>query len=234
MTREALKSNYETVVKNVEQACIKGGRDPKEIKIIAVSKTKPLSMIEDAIAVGMQTFGENKPQEIRDKVNAVSTKVSWHMIGKLQSNKIKYVIDNCDLIHSVDRLELVYKLEKEAIKRDIHIDVLLQVNITGESSKSGFAPDELLSHLTEISKCTRVHVKGLMTIPPYTANPEDNRQVFRSLKQLFIDIKSKNIDNVNMIDLSMGMTGDYMVAREEGATFVRVGTGIFGERNYNK
>lgn len=232
MDKETLKVNYQDVLKNVEQACKNSSRNSDDVCVIAVSKTKPLSMIEDAIKAGMTVFGENKPQEIRDKYNEVSTKVSWHMIGKLQSNKIKYVIETCDLIHSVDSLKLVNKLEEEAIKRDIHVDILLQVNITQEDSKSGFTVDELYNSLDEISRLTRVHVKGLMTIPPFVTDPEENRGVFRKLNEICVDIKSKNIDNISMNALSMGMTGDYMVAIEEGATYVRVGTGIFGERNY--
>lgn len=234
MTKQLLQTNYEQVLSNVEAACAKSNRDVSDVTVIAVSKTKPLSMVEDAIDAGMTVFGENKPQEIRDKFRDVSRKVSWHMIGKLQSNKIKYVIEACDLIHSIDSMKLISKLEDEAIKRDLDVDILLQVNITNEESKSGFSVEELYEHLDEISRFTRVHVQGLMTIPPFVTNPEENRLVFRQLHEIFVDIKSKNIDNISMKALSMGMTGDYMVAVEEGATFVRVGTGIFGERNYNR
>lgn len=233
-TKEQLKANYEQVKMKVQEACENSGRNPADVTIIAVSKTKPLSLIEDAIEVGMDTFGENKPQEVRDKTRDVSTKVHWHLIGKLQSNKIKYVIETCDLIHSVDSLKLAQKLNDEALKRDIHVDVLLQVNISGEDSKSGFSKIELYDSLSEIGGLSHVHVKGLMTIPPFVDVPEDNREHFAALREIFIDIKSKNIDNISMNALSMGMTGDYQVAVEEGATFVRVGTGIFGERNYVK
>ncbi len=233
-SKEELKANYKDVLKNVEEACDKVGRNPQEVKIIAVSKTKPLSLIEDAMEVGMDTFGENKPQEIRDKCANVSRNVHWHMIGKLQTNKIKYVIETCDLIHSVDSIKLLEKLEEEADKRNIQVKILLQINISGEASKSGFSENELYSLLTTLGKYPHLHVEGLMTIPPFVSNPEDNRGYFRRLKEIFIDIKSKNIDNISMNALSMGMTGDYQVAVEEGATFIRVGTGIFGERNYTK
>ncbi len=233
-SKDELKSNYETVLEKVGEACKRVGRDPSEVTIIAVSKTKPLSLIEDAIDVGMDTFGENKPQEIRDKTASVSRNVHWHMIGKLQTNKIKYIIETCDLIHSVDSLKLLEKLEEEAIKRQLHVDILLQVNVSGEETKSGFSVDEVYDLLPIISKFNHLHVKGLMTIPPFVNNPEDNRHYFRRLKEIFVDIKSKNIDNISMNALSMGMTGDYLVAVEEGATFIRVGTGIFGERNYTK
>ncbi len=234
MDKERLKANYETVYNNLLKACKKVGRDPNEVTIIAVSKTKPLSMIEDAIAVGMDTFGENKPQDIRDKTKEVSEKVHWHMIGRLQSNKIKYVIESCDLIHSVDSVSLIEKLNNEALKRNIHINVLLQVNISNEESKNGFTISKLYSSLNSISTISNVHVEGLMTIPPFVENQEENRAIFKKLKEVFIDIKSKNIDNINMNALSMGMTNDYVVAIEEGATYIRVGTGIFGVRNYDK
>jgi len=234
MDRESLKNNYEVVIKNVKVACKNSSRNSQDVTVIAVSKTKPLTMVEDAIKAGMSIFGENKPQEIRDKVKDVSTKVSWHMIGKLQSNKIKYVIEVCDLIHSVDSLKLANKLEEEALKRNIDVNILLQVNITKEESKNGFTVDELYNSLDKISQFKKIHVEGLMTIPPYVIDPEENRGIFRQLNEIFVDIKSKNIDNISMNNLSMGMSGDYMVAIEEGATFVRVGTGIFGERNYNR
>ena len=234
MDIKTLKDNYELVMRHIEQACTKVNRNSKDVTLIAVSKTKPLSMVEDAIKAGMTVFGENKPQEIRDKVKDVSTKVSWHMIGTLQSNKIKYVIETCDLIHSVDSLKLAYKLEEEAIKRDINVDILLQVNITEEASKSGFTVEELYKGLESLSQLSKVHIKGLMTIPPFVTDPEENRGIFRQLHEIFVDIKSKNIDNISMDALSMGMTKDYAVAVEEGATYVRVGTGIFGDRDYNR
>jgi len=203
MDKELLKNNYEVVIKNVKVACKNSSRNSQDVTVIAVSKTKPLSMVEDAIKAGMSIFGENKPQEIRDKVKDVSTKVSWHMIGKLQSNKIKYVIEVCDLIHSVDSLKLANKLEEEALKRGIDVNILLQVNITKEESKSGFTVDELYNSLDEISKLKRIHVEGLMTIPPFVTDPEENRGIFRQLNEIFVDIKSKNIDNISMNDLSI-------------------------------
>jgi hypothetical protein len=232
MTIEQLKNNYEEVLNKVEAACIKASRDKNDVTVIAVSKTKPLSMVEDAISAGMTHFGENKPQEIRDKTKEVSKDVHWHMIGKLQSNKIKYVIETCELIHSVDSIKLAKRINSEAIKRQCHVNILIQVNITGEESKSGFSIAELYDSLEFFSKLEHVHVQGLMTIPPFVDTPEDNRLTFRQLNEVFVDIKSKNIDNITMSALSMGMTVDYEVAVEEGATYIRVGTGIFGERNY--
>jgi len=234
MTKEQLQENYKTVLDHVKIACEKSGRNPSQVTVVAVSKTKPLEMIEDAILAGMSIFGENKPQEIRDKTAKVSKEVHWHMIGKLQSNKIKYVIESCELIHSIDSLKLAMSLNKEALKRNRHVNVLLQVNVSGEVSKSGFTVEQLYNQLEEIALLSHVHVQGLMTIPPFVTNPEDNRKYFKQLREISIDIKSKNIDNITMNALSMGMTGDYPVAIEEGATYVRVGTGIFGERNYNK
>lgn len=232
MTKETLKTNYLDVLERVNAACTRSGRKPSEVTLIAVSKTKPIELVEDAIAVGMTEFGENKPQEIRDKTAAINADVKWHMIGKLQSNKIKYVIDKCVLIHSVDSLKLATKLNDEAAKRDIYVNVLLQVNLVSEETKSGFSVEELYNNLETIAQLPHIRVNGLMAIPPFVKVAEDNRAYFRQLKEIFVDIKSKNIDNISMNALSMGMTGDYEVAIEEGATYVRVGTGIFGARNY--
>ncbi len=229
-----MSNNYEDVIATIEKAAKKAHRNVEDITLIAVSKTKPIAMIEEAIKLGMDNFGENKPQEIRDKTKVLGTEtLHWHMIGHLQSNKIKYVIETCDFIHSVDSVKLGEELEKEAIKRDCDVFILLQVNVADEESKGGFSIEECYNVLPIFAAFKRVHVQGLMTIAPYVDNPEDNRQIFRQLHEIFVDIKSKNIDNVSMNALSMGMTGDYEVAIEEGATHIRVGTGIFGERNYN-
>lgn len=232
MMKDELKANFLEVQENIKKACARVGRNAEEVTLIAVSKTKPIELVEMAIDVGMTLFGENKPQEIRDKTKMIHANVSWHMIGKLQSNKIKYVIDTCDLIHSIDSLNLAEKLNAEALKREIQVNILLQVNLINEESKSGFSVTSLYESLDKLSKLSHLNIQGLMAIPPFVSNPEENRYYFRQLKEIFVDIKSKNIDNISMNALSMGMTGDYEVAIEEGATYVRVGTGIFGARNY--
>lgn len=227
-----VKENLEKVHENIKKACEKAGRDPKEVTLISVSKTKPLPMLEEAYAAGSRDFGENKVQEIIDKYPQLASDIRWHMIGHLQRNKVKYIIDKTALIHSVDSLRLAQEISSQAGKRQLEIDILIEVNIAGEESKFGIPYEETVSLIEEISVLPHIHIIGLMTIAPFVTNPEDNRKYFRKIRELSVDIKQKNIDNVTMSVLSMGMTGDYMVAIEEGATMVRVGTGIFGERNY--
>lgn len=228
-----IKENLAVVKKNMEEACRKANRNPDEVTLIAVSKTKPISDIEEAIACGMYEFGENKVQELTNKMEQITTPVHWHLIGHLQTNKVKYIVDKELLIHSVDSLKLAKEIQKEAEKRQTHCNILLEVNVAEEESKFGFAYDEVMDAVREIALLSNVHIQGLMTIAPFVENPEENRKIFAKLHKLLLDIKSINIDNVNMSVLSMGMTNDYMVAIEEGATMVRVGTGIFGTRNYN-
>lgn len=225
--------NIQEVLNNIEIACRRSKRDPKEVTLIAVSKTKPLSDIEEAIDCGMTEFGENKVQELVGKIEDVSRPVQWHLIGHLQTNKVKYIVDKDLLIHSVDSVKLAKEIQKEALKKQVHCNILLEVNVAKEESKFGFDCDQVLDAVLEISTMSNVHIQGLMTIAPFVENPEENRDVFAKLHNLLLDIKQRNIDNVNMSVLSMGMTNDYMVAIEEGATMVRVGTGIFGTRNYN-
>lgn len=233
MNQKQLEQNYQNVLANIQAACQRSGRNPEDITLIAVSKTKPVELVRMAIDIGMTEFGENKPQEIRDKTKQISAPIKWHMIGHLQSNKIKYVLTSCALIHSVDSLKLAQQLNDQATKKETHVNILLQVNISEEKSKQGFLVDELEDRVRQIGRLDHIRIQGLMTIAPYVDDPEDNRHLFRQLNELLIDIKSKNIDNVNMNVLSMGMTGDYAVAIEEGATHIRVGTGLFGERSYN-
>lgn len=228
-----MKDNILTVQRNIIEACKRAGRDPGDVTLIAVSKTKPLSDIEEAIACGMTEFGENKVQELMEKMEQLSTPVHWHLIGHLQTNKVKYVVDKNLLIHSVDSVKLAKELQKEAVKKQTHCNILLEVNVAEEESKFGFRCEEVPEAVKEIASFSNVHIQGLMTIAPFVENPEDNRSVFAKLHKLSLDIKSNNIDNVNMSVLSMGMTNDYMAAIEEGATMVRVGTGIFGMRDYN-
>ncbi len=227
-----IKENLEKVLANIKAACERSGRDPGEVTLIAVSKTKPVEMIREAYEAGTKVFGENKPQELRDKVPQLPEDVQWHMIGHLQRNKIKYVIDKACMIHSVDSERLAEAISAEASRRGICMPILVEVNMAGEETKDGIAPEDAEDFIRKISRLPNIRIEGLMTIAPFTENPEDNRIYFRNLKKLCVDINGKNIDNVFMCKLSMGMTGDYVVAVEEGATMVRVGTGIFGERDY--
>ncbi len=228
-----LIDNYNEVKRNVEEACKKAGRDTSEVTLIAVSKTKPVSDIQVIYDAGQREFGENKVQELDDKIPVLPDDIKWHLIGHLQTNKVKYIVDKVALIHSVDSVKLAETINKEAIKKGVRANILIEVNVAEEESKFGVKCDEVLPLVQKISSLEAVHICGLMTIAPFVANPEENRPVFAKLKQLSVDIDSKNIDNVSMVVLSMGMTNDYKVAIEEGATHVRVGTAIFGERNYS-
>ena len=227
-----ITENLEQVRKNIDEACRMAGRDPKEVTLIAVSKTKPVSMLKEAYDAGARCFGENKVQEIMDKHPQLPEDIQWHMIGHLQRNKVKYIVDKVSMIHSVDSLRLAQTIEQEAAKHNVCVPVLLEVNVAQEESKFGLKMDEVLPLIDTIADFPHIKVQGLMTIAPYVENAEDNRDFFRQLKKLSVDIEAKNINNVSMSVLSMGMTGDYQVAVQEGATIVRVGTGIFGERNY--
>ena len=229
-----IQQNYLSIKDRVKAACKRAGRDEKEVLLIAVSKTRTCDEINEAAKAGASVFGENKPQELRDKANSLCNSYNWHMIGHLQTNKIKYVIENACLIHSIDSYKLAEAVNKEAQKRGIIASILVQVNIAGEDTKFGADPEEVEALIRQIALLENVKIKGLMTVPPFVENQEDNRVHFQKMRQLFIDIKEKNIDNVDMSELSMGMTGDFEVAIEEGATMVRVGTGIFGERDYQK
>ena len=225
-----IKENIALVKQNMEAACKKAGRNPGEAALIAVSKTKPVDMLREAYEAGCRDFGENKVQEIMDKYEQLPSDIRWHMIGHLQRNKVKYIIDKVFLIHSVDSDRLACEISKEAVKKGIAVNILIEVNVAEEESKFGVYKDEVLDLVKNIAVLPGICVKGLMTIAPYVENAEENRQYFVNLRQLSVDIMNKNIDNVSMGILSMGMTGDYMVALEEGATYVRVGTGIFGDR----
>lgn len=229
-----LQENYESVDKKITEACRRAGRNRDAVTLIAVSKTKPLSDIEELLQnTDAENFGENKVQELVDKYEHISRLVKWHMIGHLQTNKVKYIVDKVCLIHSVDSVNLAKTIEKEAAKHNVVVPILIEVNVAGEESKFGVSVEETEDLIQQIKDFPHIHIDGLMTIAPFVANPEENRVHFRRLKELLLDINSKNIDNVHMNVLSMGMTNDYEVAVEEGATMVRVGTGIFGERNYN-
>ncbi len=222
--------NYAEVKARMEAACARAGRDPKEVTLIAVSKTKPVSMLLEAYEAGSRDFGENKVQEITEKFPQMPEDAKFHMIGHLQTNKVGQVIEKAVLIHSVDSVHLAEKIEKEASKRGLVKDILLEVNVAEEESKFGLSLDEVIPVLETIKTFPHIRVKGLMTIAPFVEDAEENRKHFKELHQLYVDIKTKNIDNGTMSVLSMGMTGDYEVAVEEGATMIRVGTGIFGSR----
>jgi pyridoxal phosphate enzyme (YggS family) len=229
-----LKENYDIVSQKVAEACQRVGRKKEEVTIIAVSKTKPLSDVVELSKYGVMDFGENKVQELCSKYEEIEHPVRWHLIGHLQTNKVKYIVDKVELIHSVDSLKLAVQISKEAVKKDVTVNVLIQVNVAEEETKFGLETQDVMELVQEAAKLPNIRIQGLMTIAPFVADPEENREYFRQLKQLFVDIDKKNIDNVTMKILSMGMTNDYEVAVEEGATMVRVGTGIFGARNYNK
>ena len=228
-----IAEQLQTVRNEITEACKRSGRNPEEVTLIAVSKTKPVSMIEEAIQAGQTVFGENKVQELCSKYEVLPKNLTWHLIGHLQRNKVKYIADKAALIHSVDSLRLAETIDQEGKKHNRVIPVLIEVNVAEEDTKFGVTVEETLPLIEEISKLSNIQVKGLMTIAPYVDNPEENRPVFRRLKKLSVDIDSKNMNNVYMDILSMGMTNDYQVAVEEGATMVRVGPGIFGERNYS-
>lgn len=229
-----LKENLALVEQHIEEACRRAGRDRSEVKLIAVSKTMPPEKLAEVYDAGMRDFGENRPQEIREKFPQLPQDIRWHMIGQLQRNKIKYIIDKVCMIHSVDSLKLAEAIDAEAGKHGLVMPVLVEVNIAGEESKSGVRPEDAEALIRQISPLKNIHVEGLMTVAPYTENPEESRPFFRKLYKLYVDIRQKNLDNVSMCSLSMGMTGDYEIAIEEGATMVRVGTGIFGARTYSQ
>ena len=227
-----LKDNFDSVEKKVTEACRRAGRDRSEVTLIAVSKTKPVDMLREVYDAGARDFGENKVQEICEKYDQLPSDIKWHMIGHLQRNKVRQVIDKAAMIHSVDSYRLAQEISVQAQKKGLTMPILIEVNIAGEESKFGISAEDTIQLVEEISMLPNLKIMGLMTIAPYVVDAEENRLYFRQIKQLSVDIKNKNIDNVTMDVLSMGMTGDYEVAIEEGATMVRVGTGIFGARNY--
>lgn len=229
-----VKEQYLNTKKQVEALCTQAGREPQDCTLIAVSKTKPVEMLLDAYEGGCRDFGENKVQELLSKYDKLPKDIRWHMIGHLQTNKVKYIVDKVALIHSVDSVKLAVQISREAAKRKLVVPILLEVNLAGEESKYGFGTSQVEDAVREISKLEGIQIQGLMTVAPFVEDGEKNRIYFRQLKQLSVDILNKNIDNVNMNILSMGMTGDYKTAVSEGATFVRVGSGIFGNRIYGQ
>lgn len=225
--------NLKAVEENIRMACERSGRNRDEVTLIAVSKTKPVEMMEEAMASGIRTFGENKVQEIVKKRPLLPEDVNWHLIGHLQRNKVRQIAGLVSMIHSVDSVRLAEQIQKEYEKKGLTAKILVEVNVAREESKFGLLPEEVEDTIREIAKMRNIQVCGLMTIAPFVENSEENRIHFYNLRKLLVDINAQNIDNISMTELSMGMTGDYEIAIEEGATFVRVGTGIFGSRQYD-
>ncbi len=232
---ENIRENIESIRKRIADAAKRAGRDADEIKLIAVTKTVDVDKVEEAIAAGALDAGENKPQELARKYEVLGDKIRWHQIGSLQTNKVKYIIDKVCMIHSLDREGLAEEIDKRASKIGRVIDCLVQVNISGEESKHGMSREEVEPFVRLVAeKYPNIKIKGLMTMAPFDAERDEIRKVFRDLKELSDEINNMNIGNVEMKELSMGMTNDFEIAVEEGATMVRVGTAIFGKRNYNK
>ena len=227
-----LSENLQNVKDTINKAASESGRDHSKVTLVAVSKTKPVEMIKEVYDLGIRDFGENRVQEIVEKYPQLPSDIRWHLIGHLQTNKVKYIIDKVCMIHSVDSLKLAEEISRQAVKKNVTMPVLIEVNVAGEESKFGVKPEEAEELIRNISILPNIEVRGLMTVAPIAADPEDNSGCFSALRQLFVDIDGKNIDNVNMDCLSMGMSGDYSVAIKEGATHIRVGTGIFGARQY--
>lgn len=230
--------NITAVREKIAVAAEKSGRRAEDVLLLAVSKTKPVELIGEAVRAGCLALGENKVQEILEKYEPMAAyapqgeRIHWHLIGHLQTNKVKYIIDKVDMIHSVESLKLAEEIEKRAAQQNRVMDILLEVNMAGEESKFGVRPEDTEEMLRAIAGMPHIRVRGLMTVAPFVENAEENRKVFREMRELLVDMNGKRIDNIKMDTLSMGMTGDYAVAIEEGATIVRVGTGIFGEREY--
>ena len=227
-----IKDNLENILEEINIAREKSPYK-QDVQLIAVSKTHPEEAINEAYACGIRDFGENKVQELCSKYDNLPKDIRWHLIGHLQTNKVKQVIGKVYLIHSVDSLKLAEEIEKQSAKAGLVTSILIQVNVSKEESKFGIETEDAACLVKSISKMDHVKVRGLMTIAPAVDNPEEVRQFFRQLRNLSIDIDALKIDNIDMEFLSMGMSGDYKVAIDEGATMVRIGTDIFGRRSYN-
>lgn len=230
-----IKFNIEKIESVINNSCDKSNRDRKDVKLIAVTKTVDVDAINDAIECGITDVGENKPQELARKYDIIGNKVNWHLIGSLQTNKVKYIIDKVHMIHSIDRISLCEEIQKRAENIDRTINCLIQVNISKEESKHGIFKENAIDFVKTISKnYPNIKIKGLMTMAPNTEDKGLIRDVFKGLKELANKINEECIEGVFMDSLSMGMSNDYDIAIEEGATFVRVGTSIFGKRDYDK
>lgn len=227
-----IQNNIQNIRIRIDAACRRRGRDPDQVRLVAVSKTKPAGQIEEAARAGQQLFGESYVQEFTDKREEVKLPVTWHFIGHLQSNKVKYLRGKVSMIHSVDRLSLAEEINRQWQKIGETVDILLQVNLAEEASKSGATADAAEELARRLAALPHVRLRGLMTLPPYCDNPQDVRPYFSQLRHLSERIAELNLPNVSMTELSMGMSHDFEVAVEEGATLVRIGTAIFGEREY--
>ena len=225
---ETIKNNLEIINEKIKKAALKANRNPEEIKLVAVTKTATIEQIKEAISAGVKIIGENKVQEAKEKYQILSADIEWHLVGHLQTNKVKYAIEIFDLIHSVDSIKLAKEIDRRSLQFGMITNVLVEVNVSGEETKYGIKPEEVEPFLKEISEFSRIKVRGLMTITPIAEDKEEVRPYFRKLRELFEKIKIKNIKNIRMGYLSMGMTEDFEVAIEEGANMVRIGRGIFG------
>lgn len=231
----SIKSNISNIEKKINDCCKVSDRNKKDVKLIAVTKTVDVDAVNEAIEYGITDVGENKPQELARKYEIIGDRVKWHLIGSLQTNKVKYIIDKVHMIHSIDRLSLCDEIQKRANSIDKQINCLVQVNISKEESKHGILEEDTIDFIKTISNnYPNIKVKGLMTMAPSTEDENLIRSVFKGLRDLANKVDNEKINNVSMEDLSMGMSNDFGIAIEEGATLVRVGTSIFGQRNYNK
>ena len=231
---EDFKKNLDVIEENICKACKKANRSRDEVTLIAVSKTKPVSDLQAVYDLNIRDFGENKVQELKDKIEVMPDDIKWHMIGHLQRNKVKYIIGKVELIHSVDSLRLAEEISKQAVKNNVTANILVEINIGDEDSKFGIKADNVISLVRDIASLPNISIKGLMCVAPYVVDSEENRPLFHKIKDLSVDIMAENIDNVSMSILSMGMSNDYQVAIEEGATMVRIGSNLFGKRDYSK
>ena len=229
-----VRDNIISVKKMIDDACKETGRKTDEVTLVAVSKTKPNEMIMEAYEAGVRDFGENYVQELVEKMDSLPKDIRWHMIGHLQRNKVKYIVGKVVLIHAVDSVKLAQEIDKEAAKLGIVQDILLEVNMGREETKFGIFEEDAFDVVNEISKLSHLRIKGLMTSAPYVVDSEENREIFHKIMRLAVDIKNKNVDNVYMEVMSMGMSQDFVAAVKEGSTMVRVGSLIFGKRNYAK
>lgn len=227
-----ISENLKVINANIKKAASKSGRKPEDITILGVTKTIDIERIKQLISLGIINLGENKVQELLQKYDVINSDVNWHLIGHLQTNKVKYIVDKVKMIHSVDSIKLAEEINKRAKQNNLTVDILIEVNIAQEASKHGINADELPLLVEKILKLDNINLKGLMTVAPFVENPQNNRIYFKKMRNLFVDIQEENKDNITMEFLSMGMTNDYEVAIEEGANIVRIGTGIFGARNY--
>jgi PLP dependent protein len=223
-------ANYREIVERITQAAIATGRDPRDVKILAAAKGQDIKSIEAAIMAGVLLIGENYVQEASVKKKSLPGHLEWHMIGHLQRNKAKTAVEIFDVIESLDNAELARELDKEGRKRNVRVPALIEINIGGEETKSGIAKDKVAELLRAIGELDHLSIEGLMTIPPFRKNCEETRPYFRDLRQLRDELRSLKLSNVNLRELSMGMTHDYLIAVEEGATIVRIGTALFGPR----